>query len=443
LKNRHINFITRDLAAPALARLLARCSFDFSYDIIVLPGQVAALMTTGWIARRLPENLAGAIMIPGGCKGALGEISNVTGTRATRGPVDLNGLPEHFGKTAAPVKYGQPRLKIVAEIVDAPTMSIRKIVALARYYRRVGADWVDLGCVNGIQFPHLDETVRELVRLGFNVSVDSSNPEELLAAGKAGAGLFLSVNSQNIYIAPKLDGKVVVIPDPGKGLASLYENAKNLDDMGVDYILDPILDPLCLGAAESIARYAATRRKFRNTPILMGVGNVSELAGVDNIGISAFLAGVCAELEIDYALTTEVARWNRDSVKQLSIARNIMESAVYERIAPKRFDNRLLVVRDADRPGLSSRQVKEIYAKIKDRNYRIFVAEGFIHVFNRDVYVKTKTVDDIFEKLRVDNPSHAFYLGRELQKAETALVLGKDYTQEKPLDWGYISGNKR
>ncbi len=443
MKTRHINFITRDLAAPALARLLARHSFDFSYDIISLPGQVAALMTTGWMARRLPENLPGEIMIPGGCKGSLEEIHNVTSARVTRGPVDLNGLPEHFGKAEARVKYGRPRLKIVAEIVDAPTISIRKIVAKARYYRRAGADWVDLGCVNGVPFAHLDETVRELRWLGFNVSVDSSNPEELLTAGRAGAGLFLSVNSQNIHIAPELDGKVVVIPDPGKGLASLYKNAKTLAGLGVDYILDPILDPLCLGAAESIARYAAVRRKFKNTPILMGVGNISELAGVDNIGISAFLAGVCAELKIDYALTTEVARWNRDSVRQLSIARNIMEHAVYERIAPKRFDNRLLVAKDADRPRLSSRQIKGICGKIKDRNYRIFVADGFIHLFNKDVYIKTKTVDDIFEKLRVDNPSHAFYLGRELQKAETALALGKDYTQEKPLDWGYISGNRR
>jgi hypothetical protein len=32
--------------------------------------------------------------------------------------------------------------------------------------------------------------------------------------------------------------------------------------------------------------------------------------------------------------------------------------------------------------------------------------------------------------------AHAFYLGTELTKAETAFALGKRYVQDAPLDWG-------
>jgi hypothetical protein len=32
--------------------------------------------------------------------------------------------------------------------------------------------------------------------------------------------------------------------------------------------------------------------------------------------------------------------------------------------------------------------------------------------------------------------AHAFYLGTELMKAETAFALGKRYVQDTPLDWG-------
>jgi hypothetical protein len=41
--------------------------------------------------------------------------------------------------------------------------------------------------------------------------------------------------------------------------------------------------------------------------------------------------------------------------------------------------------------------------------------------------------------LGVEQASHAFYLGRELYKASLALQLGKEYMQEQPLRWGYLS----
>jgi len=39
----------------------------------------------------------------------------------------------------------------------------------------------------------------------------------------------------------------------------------------------------------------------------------------------------------------------------------------------------------------------------------------------------------------VDEPTHAFYLGRELMKAKLAVTLGKTYRQEGALQWGYLT----
>jgi hypothetical protein len=40
--------------------------------------------------------------------------------------------------------------------------------------------------------------------------------------------------------------------------------------------------------------------------------------------------------------------------------------------------------------------------------------------------------------LDVADPGHAFYLGCELERAALAVRLGKKYTQESPLRWGYL-----
>ena len=45
----------------------------------------------------------------------------------------------------------------------------------------------------------------------------------------------------------------------------------------------------------------------------------------------------------------------------------------------------------------------------------------------------------VFDQLGVDDPSHAFYLGKELMKATIARGLRKSYRQEGPLDWGLLS----
>ena len=90
-------FVTGKLAAPALRRLLARLEpeLDFKPVLIELNIDVAALLTTDWVARKLElSEEIGSLVLPGYCRGELEVIEKATGVKAERGPRDLRNLPE-------------------------------------------------------------------------------------------------------------------------------------------------------------------------------------------------------------------------------------------------------------------------------------------------------------------------------------------------------------
>jgi len=74
---------------------------------------------------------------------------------------------------------------------------------------------------------------------------------------------------------------------------------------------------------------------------------------------------------------------------------------------------------------------------VRDRNWRIEVAEDGIHVYNRDGHHVVQDAFDAFPHLGVESDGgHAFYLGAELARAEIAWRLAKRYAQDDGLDWG-------
>jgi hypothetical protein len=60
-------------------------------------------------------------------------------------------------------------------------------------------------------------------------------------------------------------------------------------------------------------------------------------------------------------------------------------------------------------------------------------------VLNNDLFVRGTNIQEIFAQLGVDEPTHAFYLGKELARAQLAVTLGKTYRQEGMLSWGYLT----
>jgi dihydropteroate synthase-like protein len=434
-------FVTGKLAADALTATLKRIDPDFEYEIAILNISVAALMSTPWIARQLTD-AAGCrqVMIPGWCQGDLSVIEARVGVPVVRGPKDLKDLPLFFGRERVHENYGQYQVKILAEIVEAYRMSLEEVVARAEYYRASGADIIDLGCPVQGGFPGVEKIVTGLKERDFVVSLDTFDPDTILRADEAGLDLLLSINSQNMDLAQHLQCKVVVIPDFDQGLPSLERNIAQLEEWGVSYVIDPILNPVNFGFTESLCRFYETRRRYPEAEMLMGLGNLTELTEADSTGINAVMAAVITELGIDYVLTTEVISWARGAVQELDLARKLMYYSQQQGTLPKHIDDSLLTVKDPldDYEYYAEADLRQMHQQLRDRNFRIFTDDKQIYVFNKELFVTGTDPDELFAHLGVDDGDHAFYLGRELEKAALAVQLGKRYTQDDRLRWGYL-----
>ena len=435
----HYLFVTGKLAADALKTALTKMAPDFAYDVAVMPISVAALMDTHFIAKHLDgAGQAEIVMIPGLCQGDLDPLSAKLGVPVVKGPKDLKDIPALFGHRRQLDGYGEYQAKMLAEIVDAYELSLEQILARAEYFRASGADIIDLGCPVKGPFPRVGEVVTALKNAGFTVSLDTFNRADILEADRAGLDLLLSVNATNLALARDLRCRVVVIPDFDQGLDSLERNIAQLEAWGVPYIIDPILNPISFGFAESLFRFHETRRRHPDAEMLMGLGNLVELTDADSTGINAVMAGLIAELEIDYVLVTEVINWARGAVREFDRARKLMHYACSHHVLPKHVDDSLLTIKDPPHEHYGEAELRAMQAQVRDRNFRIFTDDETIYVFNNRLFLKGTDIQSLFNQLEVEQATHAFYLGKELQKAALAVRLHKKYTQEEDLRWGYL-----
>jgi dihydropteroate synthase-like protein len=433
-------FVTGTLAEPALRATLARMAPPFPHEVAVLRITVAALMTTSWIARHL-TGTAGAerIVIPGLCEGDVRAIEDRWGVRAEKGPADLRDLPEHFGQAALREEYGAHDILIFAEINNVPYLSREEIVRAAEYYRQGGADVVDLGCSLDRKFDDVADVVGLLKARGFRLSVDTLDPGEILAADRAGVDYVLSLNGQNREVAAELRATPVLIPDAGQDLDTLDRTIAHVEALGRPYILDPVIEPVGFGFAAALDRYVQTRARHPGAEMLMGIGNITELTDADTTGMNALLIGFCQELSIRHVLTTEVIPWARGAVREVDVARRLMYAARRRGVLPKHVDDRLLTVKDARPKYWTEAELRALHQAITDPNFRIATTRDAIVVFNNRLFVSGTDIQALFDQLPVEDPGHAFYLGKELMKAHLALLLGKTYVQEQPLRWGYLT----
>jgi dihydropteroate synthase len=437
-------FVTGQLARKALERTLAGFQAGFRWEIEALRIKVAALLTTDYLKTTLrPPAGCDAVYLPGLCQADVEALRARFGVPFRKGPADLRDLPAHFGQPGEDYGPDGPHdLTILAEINDVHRLRDEEIVAAAERYRASGADIVDLGCSPERPLADLGRIVRLLKERGHRVSVDTFDEREALSGDEAGAELLLSLDSSNLHLAGRLRHAVpVVIPDHGQGLPSLLRNVEEARRRGARaLVVDPVLDPIHFGFAASIRRFCEAREALPEAAMLMGVGNLTELTEADSAGVNALLLGVMSELEVRYALTTEVAAWTRGSVRELDCGRRMMHHARRRGTLPKGFDPRLVTTRDVRLTRPTEEELREMQAVITDRNFRIETDGESIFVFNGERFVKRSGLGGIFPLLGVDDDaSHAFYLGRELMKADLARRLGKKYVQGEPLHWGYLT----
>lgn len=440
----HILFLTGKLAEKSLNRVLESMQpTEFTYEVRQLGVSVAALMTTQLIEKRLSDTgRAEKIIIPGRCRGDIQALSTYLKLPVERGPDELKDLPAYFGQSDRKADLSKYDVQIFAEIVDAPTMSVKDIVKRAQTYKKDGANVIDLGCLPSTPFPHLAESVQALKADGFKVSVDSLTAEDLVTGGKAGADFLLSVSEKTLWILDEVDSTPILIGNNPSDSRSLYRAIDKMLEQGKDFIADSILDPIHFGFTESIVRYRNLRKRYPDIEIIMGIGNLTELTHVDSAGTNALLLGIISELEVRAVLATEVSEHCRFAVREADLARRIMYASRIDCIPPKGYDNGLMALHERKPFPYNIEEVKEFAEEIKDPNFRIQVTDEGVHTYNRDGMHTTTDPYEIYPKLNVeDDGGHAFYLGVEHARAQIAFQLGKRYEQDEELDWGVSTKN--
>lgn len=436
-------FITGKLAEKSLHKVLEEVQANpktpqFKYRIEQIGVSVAALMTPELIARRLKDiGDVNKVILPGLCQGDLASLQAQLGVPVERGPEDLKDLPQYFGQQGKAPDLTQHSVKIFAEIVDAPDLTIGTIVEKAQRFRQQGADVIDLGCLPGKPFLHLSEAVQTLKSEGFQVSVDSMNISDLRTAGLAGADYLLSLTEKSIHLIDEVDATPILIPSKPGNMASLYRAIEYCLSKSKPFFADAILDPIHFGLTNSIVRYHKLRKKYPNIPIMMGVGNLTELTDADTTGINALLFGMISELNINAVLATSVSAHAAYAIAEADIARRMMYRAKQDNRLPRGYGNGLLGLHDRKPFTYSQEEIQEFATQIKDPSFRIMVSEEGVHVYNRDGIQMHVDPFQFYPKLAVENDaSHAFYLGVELARAQIAWQLKKRYIQDETLQFG-------
>lgn len=364
-------------------------------------------------------------------------------------------------------------MRVMAEIIDAPLMSNDEIQRTAKRYVELGADIIDIGMIESESRP-LDarravKAVKEVVDVP--VSIDTLDPKEMKEAVSAGADLILSVEAGNVEEIASFASKVAVVIIPmdyrrdlfPKGVEErinlLEENIKKARELGLLRIVgDLILDPMNI--VESFIAYHDFAKRNPSIPLLLGIGNVTELIDADSVGINALLATMASEIGVSILLTTEGSDKTKGSISEASIASKMMFLAKRRCSVPKDLGIDLLILKDkrireepydktielkaklitaVEEPKRVPLDPRGLFKIMVDREDRAIVAVHFPDVKAKEptVVIKGGTAEGIYAKILemglIGRLDHAAYIGSELAKAEIALRIGKEYIQDSKL----------
>jgi len=513
-------FVTGRLAEAAVRWHVRQTKTD--YSVVALPVDVASLLTPEAIARFLVTidlEDYDMIMIPGLVRGDAGIIEEAVGVPAFKGPRYSAEIPivlslidkiilsktapadailrkvfaqqvnhnlataedprflEHPGNFligSAAVGRDYPT-RVVAEILDAPTLSDQQLLQRAKYYVHSGAKIIDIGMMAGSPQPEEASRAIKAVKnsgLAPAVAIDTSSTEEAAAALDSGADLILSLDASTMVEAASFatDVAVVIIPAEGRGgispkeprarLAALAANVSKAQGLGYKKIVaDPIVDPLIApGLGASIASYGLFADQYPDVPLLFGAGNVTELLDADSLGANALLAGLAAEAHVGLLLTTEGSDKTRGAVHELATACDMMFLAKKRSSVPKDLGIDLLVLKEKRRVeepyeaatvDQEKRTIIEAensivgltdpagsYRIVLDRSREEILAIRYLGADQRDT-IKGGDAASVYMSITrkglVSQLDHAAYLGSELAKAEIALRTGRSYVQDRPI----------
>jgi dihydropteroate synthase-like protein len=346
------------------------------------------------------------------------------------------------------VKIGaNSRMKVLAEVVDAARMRPKELAGRIRYYQEQGADMIDLGLPLDARPADVAAALKAAKEAtDLPMSVDTVRPDLIAAGVAAGADLILSLNGQNLVAVggalAQAGVPAVVIPGPGK--TSLEENLRTALAYGIQVIADPVLDPPLQGLAGSLQKYILFHEANPRIPLFFGAGNVTELLDADTQGTNALLAALAADAGASVLFTPEYSPKARGSVRELRISAEMMLLAQARHTPPKDLGLDRLVCKEKRKRPKEALPEKFIpagseHAYVPDPagSIRIGIADGLILARHDRATVAGSSARDVLNTLidrgLVSRLDHAGYLGRELEKAELALLLDRSYSQDEPL----------
>ena len=514
--------VTGRLAEDSVRRYTSGLGMDI--DIRVLPVSVAAFITPGSAARALSsERGYDLILLPGTIRGDVTPVEEATGIPTFKGTSGTHELPlilpfldeVELSKTRSASELlrgvkgglalkeieeveaswrevlreeggfvigGEGRelavgpafpMRVVAEIVNAPTLELEQVRKRARYYESEGADIIDIGMLANDPRPDKVAEILDAVRsaVGLPVSIDTLDPSEIEAAVSAGVDLVLSVDAGNMEEAAPYVREVPVVVLPSnmregalprgaeERFAAIFTNMIHAHELGIekviaDLVLEPALKP---GLLESLRAYQLFRQADEVTPVLFGLGNATELIDADSTGVNGLLTALAAEVGADLLFVPEHSPKARGSVRETVMASRMMFLAGRRAALPKDLGLDLLVLKEKrwvespyDRSVEEAAEVVPAepddgleldeggWFRIEvDREEGALVAVHYTEPGKPHLVVKGRDARDVYQTIfrrgLVRQYDHAAYLGKELMKAELALKLGRSYVQDSPL----------
>lgn len=362
--------------------------------------------------------------------------------------------PRNFMIGALPVGPDFP-MRVIAEIVGADELSKDAVMERAEYYLREGADIIDIG-MNNDNPERAAELVALLKKLGVPVSIDTMEEGNIEGALEAGVDLILSFDRDLLLEFRDIATPSVVIPrkgsipaQPEERIMVMTENIELARKRGFERVIaDLVLQPLTLGLVDSLAAYRGFSKKYE-VPILMGIGNVTELLDADSPGINALLCGAAAEIGADLLFTTEAGDKTVGCVTELSRAVKMMYLSRKRGSIPKDLGIDLLILKEKKiRRNVIDEDIIRNIEKINARSknlismdkkgyFKIFVDKKIncIHYYKNTPHLSIigqnarEICDTIYALGLIADVGHAMYLGRELAKAEEALRYRRSYHQ--------------
>ena len=229
----------------------------------------------------------------------------------------------------------------------------------------------------------------------------------------------------------------MLVAAPHGDLASLQRAAAKARARGIDFILDPMLDPIHFGFTASLARYVELRRREPEAEILMGTGNLTELTDADTSGVTAMLLGICSELAIRNLLVVQVSPHTRRTVEEHDAARRIMFAARGRSRAAQGLCRRAAAGARQAPFRRDARGDRRARARLRDANFRIEVAEDGIHVFARGFHRVATDAMSLFPVARCREGRRARLLSRRrTDEGGDRLAARQALRQDEPLDFG-------